>query len=191
MPKPLVNLGGGPGLLEVASYARRGPGRRDRFSPAQIGLIARTVHRAPEVMVKVLTRGGQDLRAVGRHLSYLSRNGELELEADDGVPLSGKGAAKALVEDWDLELDAVRRTADPPISGRRRAPKLVHKMIFSMPPGTPPQKVLSAVRTLAREECRPRCNAGGGYATRRRCRKSGQTRTASFSNGPEPGAGRN
>lgn len=152
MPKLLVNLGGGPGLLEVASYARRGPGRRDRFSPAQIGLIARTVHRAPEVMVKVLTRGGRDLKAVGRHLSYLSRNGELELEADDGVPLSGKGAAKALVEDWDLELDAVRRTADPPISGRRRAPKLVHKMIFSMPPGTPPQKVLSAVRTFAREE---------------------------------------
>ena len=44
---------------------------------------------------------------------------------------------------------------------------------------------------LAWEECRPRCNAGGGDATRRRCRKSGQTRTASFSNGPEPGAGRN
>jgi Relaxase/Mobilisation nuclease domain len=152
MPKPLVNLGGGPGLLEVASYGRRGPGSRDPFSPAQIGLIARTVRRAPEVMVKVLTRGRQDLKAVGRHLSYLSRNGELEVEADDGGPLSGKDAVKALLDDWDLELDAVRRTANPPSAGRRQAPKLVHKMIFSMPPGTPPQKVLSAVRTLAREE---------------------------------------
>jgi hypothetical protein len=152
MPKPLVNLGGGPGLLEVASYGRRGPGRRDHFSPAQIGLITRTVRRAPEVMVKVLTRGGQDLKGVGRHLSYLSRNGELELETDEGVPLSGKDGAKSLVNDWDLELDAVRRTANLPGVGRRQAPKLVHKMIFSMPPGTPPQKVLSAVRTLAREE---------------------------------------
>jgi len=40
-------------LLDVASYARRGPGRRDQLSPAEIELIARTVNRTPEVMVKV------------------------------------------------------------------------------------------------------------------------------------------
>src|SRR5690606_12686973 len=34
----------------------------------------------------------------------------------------------------------------------RKPPKLVHKLVFSMPPGTPPQKVLSAVRNFAREE---------------------------------------
>jgi hypothetical protein len=28
----------------------------------------------------------------------------------------------------------------------------VHKLMFSMPPGTPPQKVLEAVRNLCREE---------------------------------------
>jgi hypothetical protein len=55
-------------LLDIASYARRGPGRRDQLSPAEIEVIARTVHRTPEVMVKVLKRGGQNLGAVARHL---------------------------------------------------------------------------------------------------------------------------
>lgn len=34
----------------------------------------------------------------------------------------------------------------------RNPPKLVHKLMFSMPPGSPPQKVLAAVRNFAREE---------------------------------------
>src|SRR6185437_6174632 len=151
--RSVVNVtGSGNALLEIFSHARRGPGRRDRFSGAQVALIARTVHRAPEVMVKVLTRGGQDARAVGRHLNYLSRDGDLELETDEGPRLEGKGAAKALIEDWDLELDQQRRTAALPSPGDRRPPKLVHKLIFSMPPGTAPEKVLEAVRRLAREE---------------------------------------
>ncbi|MBS0377212.1 MAG: relaxase/mobilization nuclease domain-containing protein [Proteobacteria bacterium] len=153
MTPSVVKLAGiGSPLLEIFSHARRGPGRRDRFSSAQVALIARTVHRAPEVMVKVLTRGGQDARAVGRHFDYLSRDGDLKLETDEGPHLQGKGAAKALVEDWDLALDQERRTAALPQPGQRRTPKLVHKLIFSMPPGTAPDKVLEAVRTLAREQ---------------------------------------
>ena len=34
-------------LLDIASYARRGPGRRDHLSPAEIELIARTASRTP------------------------------------------------------------------------------------------------------------------------------------------------
>ena len=34
----------------------------------------------------------------------------------------------------------------------RKPPKLVHKLMLSMPPGTPPNKVLGAVRNFAREE---------------------------------------
>jgi histidinol-phosphate aminotransferase len=41
-------------LFEPISYGRRGPGRRDRLSPAHIEQIVRTVSRTPEVMVKVL-----------------------------------------------------------------------------------------------------------------------------------------
>jgi hypothetical protein len=147
-----INLGPKP-WLDIGSYPRHGPGRRDRLSPAHIAVITRTVRRAPEVMLKMLNDGGRDLGSVGRHLKYLDRGGELEIETDDGEPLKGKGAAMALIDDWGLDLDEKRRTADLKArKSRKPPPKLVHKMIFSMPAGTPPAKVLGAVKNFAREE---------------------------------------
>src|SRR5215472_8055471 len=104
MPKHLINIGESRALLDIASYARPGPARRDRLSAAEVELISRTVHRAPEVMVKVLTHGGKDLKSVQRHLAYLNRNGELEIETDEGERVTGKGLQKDLLEDWDLDL---------------------------------------------------------------------------------------
>jgi Relaxase/Mobilisation nuclease domain len=151
MPRRPIEFEGRP-LLDIRSLARRGPGRRDYLSSAEIELIARTAYRTPEVMVKVLTRGGQDLGAVRRHLEYLDRKGELEIETDDGQQLSGKGVERELLDDWDLDIEEDRRrtTLDP--RPDRRPPKLVHKVLFSMPPGTPPKKVLEAVKNFAREE---------------------------------------
>jgi type IV secretory pathway VirD2 relaxase len=152
MPKRLVDIPGVP-LLDIASYARRGSGHRDRLSPAEVQQIARTVRRTPEVMVKVLSRGGQDLGAVRRHLDYLRLrdDGELELETDDGQRPSGEGVSKDLLEDWDLDLEEHRRRSD--LEARHsRSPKLVHKLMFSMPAGTPSDKVLTAVKNFAREE---------------------------------------
>ena len=139
-------------LLDIFSYARPGLGRRDRLSAAEIECVRRTVGHAPEVMIKVLSRGGQDLAAVRRHVDYLSRSGELELETDDGERLQGRQLQRTLIDDWDLDLDDHRRQSNLVIPNGRRAPKLVHKLLFSMPPGTPPQKVLAAVRDFAREE---------------------------------------
>jgi hypothetical protein len=152
MPKRLIDVGGARPLLDIASYARRGPGRRDRLSQGEIELITRTVRRTPEVMVKVLSRGGQDLKAIGRHLGYLNRGGEVDFETDDGQRLSGKGVEKELLEDWDLDLEEHRRKADLESRSSRPPPKLVHKLMFSMPAGTPPDKVLVAVKNFAREE---------------------------------------
>jgi hypothetical protein len=105
-------------------------------------------------MVKMLNKGGTSLRAVRRHIQYLDRGGELSIDSDDGEPLKGKGAAAALLEDWDLDLDAKRPTADlKPWWGKgKRQPKVVQKILFSMPAGTPPKKVLVAVKNFAREE---------------------------------------
>ncbi len=152
MPRPLIRVGETP-WLDIGSYGRRGSKRRDRLSPGQLALIARTVRRTPEVMVKMLNAGGRDLPSVARHFEYLDRNGKLEIETDEGEKLKGKGAGSALVDDWELALDADRpSTADHKPRQAGRSPKLVHKMIFSMPAGTPPQKVLEAVRDFAREE---------------------------------------
>jgi hypothetical protein len=147
MPRRLISLRDAKPLLDIASYARRGPGRRDHLPQEEIELIARTVSRTPEVMVKVLSRGGQDLKAVGRHIAYLNRGGEVEVETDDRQRLSGKGVEKQVLEDWDLDLEEHLESRST-----RIPPKLVHKLMFSMPPGTPPNKVLGAVRDFAREE---------------------------------------
>jgi hypothetical protein len=139
-------------LFDLVSYGRGGPRDTGRhFTTAQIEHIRRTVQRAPEAVVKVLRRDSNDLKAVGKHLDYIGRNGKLELESDEGERLSGR-IGKALLDDWDLDIDDVRRQATLAATKGRKPPKLVHKLMFSMPPGTPPDKVLGAVRNFAREE---------------------------------------
>jgi hypothetical protein len=142
----------GEPLLDIVSYGRGGPRENGgRLTSDQIEQIRRTVQRVPEVVVKVLPRASNDLKAAGKHLDYISRYGKLELETDDGERAHGR-IAKALLEDWDLDIDDVRRQGELAATKGRKPPKLIHKLMFSMPPGTPPDKVLAAVRNFAREE---------------------------------------
>jgi hypothetical protein len=137
-------------VFDLLSYGRRGPGLRDRLSPAQIQQIARTVARTPEVMVKVLPAGANSLAAVRQHLAYVGRQGDVELQTDDGQRLQDREAAADLIEDWDLDLAACQ-SALGGLQGRR-APRLVHKLVFSMPAGTPADKVLRATQGFCREQ---------------------------------------
>ena len=141
-----------PPAFDIVSYGRRGPGHPERFSPAQVAQIARTVRHAPEVMVKV-SGGGNSARAVAAHFEYISRHGELEIETDDGELLQGKGAGEKLIDDWDLDIDAILdRSRYQERGGRVAQPKLVHNIILSMPAGTPPERLLRASQAFAREE---------------------------------------
>jgi Relaxase/Mobilisation nuclease domain len=151
MSKRIVRMpSAGSPLLDIFSHARLGPAA-SRFTTAQIEQIRRTVRRVPEVLVKV-TGGGRKLRAVADHLSYISHDGELELETDDGrrVP---KGGQKELLRDWHLELSAGQYRR-PPRGPKTRVPgiKLVHNVVLSMPAPTPPEKVLAAAKVFAREK---------------------------------------
>ena len=139
-------------LFDLVSYGRGGPRKAGRhFTPEQVEQIRRTVQRAPEAVVKVLARDSNDLKAAGKHLDYIGRYGKLDLETDDGERMSGR-SGKALLDDWDLDIDDVRRQGTLIATKGRKPPKLVHKLMFSMPPGTAPDKVLDAVRNLARDE---------------------------------------
>jgi Relaxase/Mobilisation nuclease domain len=151
MAKPRIDLGMARPLLDIASYARRGPGDRLHLSLEEIQVLSRTARRTPEVMVKVLTKGGQDLKAVGRHLAYLSREGDVEIETDDGRRLSGEGTEQVLLEDWDLDLEEARRTRELRSRPGLARPKLVHKVVLSMPAGTPADGLLRAARAFASE----------------------------------------
>ena len=151
MPKPLIEIGPGRPLLDVASYARRGPADRTHLAQEEIQLFNRTVRRTPEVMVKVLTKGGGDRRAVGRHLSYLNREGQVEIETDDGRHLIGQGVERELLEDWDLDVEEARRSRGLSSHPGLVRPKLVHKIVLSMPAGTSPEGLLRSARVFARE----------------------------------------
>lgn len=100
------------------SYGRRGPGRPERFAPEQVGQIARTVRRAPEVMVKV-SGGGNSLGAVAAHFRYITRKGTLEVETDSGERITGVEVGHDLVEDWDLDIDLAIDRWDRMEGGRR------------------------------------------------------------------------
>jgi hypothetical protein len=152
MPKRIFRIREAEPLLDIVSYGRGGPRETGaRLTSAQLGHIQRTVRRTPEAVVKVLPRASNDFKAVGKHMDYIGRKGELELETDDGERLSGR-IGSDLLNDWDLDLDDVRRQATLAATNGRKPPKLVHKLMFSMPPGTPPDKVVGAVRNFAREE---------------------------------------
>jgi hypothetical protein len=139
--------------LDIGSHGRAGSGRRMHLSPGQVEMIGRTVGRTPEVMVKVTSgRGSTSSRGVAAHFSYIGRGGDLEIETDDGERLVGKNAGRQLISDWDLDMDEDRNRPGLFAINRRKPPKLVHKIIFSMPAGTPPKKVLAAVHDFAREE---------------------------------------
>jgi hypothetical protein len=148
MARAPIDLGSGDALLDLRSFGRAA---RVTLTRKQAQTIAYTVKRAPEVVVKV-SGGARTLGGVQAHFAYIGRDGELDVEVDHGFPFAGKGFEKQLVPDWDLDLLAHRRQDERSIVGKRRAPKLVHNLIFSMPPGTPPKKVLAAVRKLAVDE---------------------------------------
>ena len=76
MPKRIFRIREGEPLLDIASYGRGGPRETGgRLTPGQLEQIQRTVRRAPEVVVKVLPRSSNDLKAVGKHLDYVGRKG--------------------------------------------------------------------------------------------------------------------
>lgn len=146
-----IRVGGGAPLLDVASFARQGPAGRVRLSPTQLELIARTVSRAPEVIVKV-SGSAESTAGTVAHLRYIRRSGKLEIETDEGERLRGSGIERDIAADWDL--DSTSAHARGPYRGKTgpKPAKLVHKIILSMPKGTPPEKLLQASRDFAREE---------------------------------------
>ena len=77
-------------FFDPVSYGRALPERGRQLSISEIKLITRTVGRTPEVMLKVVNQGSSSPAGVGRHVGYIGRQGEVELETDDGeiLPVS-------------------------------------------------------------------------------------------------------
>lgn len=142
--------------LPPISYVWETPNRRprraewdipDQAAPGRLTLamrakLERIVRRAPEVMVKITgrTKGVAHLRS---HLAYITRNGELDAETEQGATLAGRSGLKDLQQRWedDVGLD----------DKRRRDGSLSINIILSMPAGTDAIAVKDSARAFAIE----------------------------------------
>ena len=138
--------------LRIGSHGRLVPTKRVHLTPTQVQTVARSSGRAPEVMLKVLSGGATSCKAVSRHLEYIGRKGDVELLTDEGDGIRSREGAGRLPEDWDLDLDELGGARQLSRGPKAKSPRLVHKLVFSMPPGTNPEKVYTAVQSFCREE---------------------------------------
>ena len=106
-------------------------------------------------MIRVVSPGSNTLPAIRIHLQEIGQGKHRALEDDYGEPVCGKTAASDLIEDWDLDLDDLHWRLPYVAPSRRTPPKLVHKILFSMPAGTPPDRLLAAVRAFVLERFAP------------------------------------
>ena len=113
--------------------------------------IERTVSKAPEVMVKITSKknAGKGMLPIRNHLSYISRNGKLELETDQGDIIIGKTALEDLFSDWQT-------SATGSVIPEQSNERLATNLIFSMPKGTPSKELQDCVRNLLHEEIQGR-----------------------------------
>ncbi|MEP7299630.1 MAG: conjugal transfer protein TraS [Burkholderiales bacterium] len=116
--------------------------QRHRAAEIRQRINATVVRRAAQVMVKV-TGGGRGMAAIGAHLRYISRRGDLEFEDDRGVVREGKEALHDLAEQWRYGGSFIDET------GHRRE---AFNIMLSMKSGTDPLMVQRAAREFAQAE---------------------------------------
>lgn len=131
-------LKGRKGRNIVGGYFER-PATETKASGGRQKLAA-TVRKAPEVMVKI-SGGGKDMRSIKAHMDYISRNGEVELEDEQGRIHLGKEDVRDVRDDW-------RGGGIPYADGKKRE---AFNIVLSMPPGTDRASVKNAARAFASE----------------------------------------
>lgn len=128
-----VRLGKGGGATRPPSLSHGAKAR-----------LQRIVGRAPEVMVKITgrSRGTVHLK---QHLDYITRNGRLSAENQDGNSVETRADLRALHDDWLAANTLTERSKPNPSAAQSVG------IILSMPAGTPADRVHEAARTWARE----------------------------------------
>ena len=104
--------------------------------------LMRTVRKAPEVMVKI-SGGGKGMSQIKAHFDYISRNGQVELENEEGEVLSGLESLRDLRDEWQFGQYGL-----PEVGHRKEA----FNVVLSMPPGTSREAVKNAARDFATRE---------------------------------------
>lgn len=139
---PRVSAGGA--RRGFKPHAGTGGGLRTPEARAQFvrQKLRDTVRRAPQVMVK-LAKATKGLRGISNNLTYISRNGKLDIEDQDGHIIRGKEAVGDLKHEW--------HHGGFPIPEHSTMRDAFH-IILSMPKLTDPISVQRAAREFAKRE---------------------------------------
>lgn len=129
----------GLGSVEISPHGRKSRVKR-LISSLSKDTIARLTKKSPEVMVKV-SGGGKTAQHVMAHLSYITRNGQLDAVNDEADRLAAKDELQELMNEWGLD-----------IAKGQGQNKLVFNIVLSMPVGTDPHKLHQAVKDFSRAE---------------------------------------
>ena len=100
------------------------------------------VRRSPQVVVK-LVRAPKGMKGISNNLTYISRDGQLEIEDQDGQVILGKDAVADLKAEW--------RDGGMPIAADSTMRDAFH-LVLSMPTRTDPLAVQRAARDFATRE---------------------------------------
>lgn len=125
------------------SGADGGRSRLARLTPRQ--KLTGIVRRAPEVMLKIGRANIRCLKHMKAAADYISRNGKIEIEDQDGFAHSSKEQVEAVVRQWGLQSQIPQEESlvDRRAHGRR--------IILSMPTGTPTEGFKAACRKWAQD----------------------------------------
>lgn len=111
--------------------------------PATKEKVARTAKKTAEVMVKI-SGGGKNMKHIKAHMDYISRNGDVEIEDENGDIHRGMEDVREVRDAW------AKGKIGIPYEGEKR--KEAFNIVLSMPPGTDRQAVKDAAREFAKEQ---------------------------------------
>ncbi|MDI7776564.1 hypothetical protein [Asticcacaulis sp. EMRT-3] len=98
--------------------------------------------RVPEVMVKI-SGGGNGMNQIKAHFDYISRNGQIALENQDGQIVEGRGEIDHLRDDWQTSGYRIKDETTT---------REAFNIVLSMPEGTDPHQLHKAARDFAKSE---------------------------------------
>lgn len=141
LPRPRRSTRNPLGSAKPVSTGGRLSSRQARANYVRQKLRA-MVRRAPQVVVK-LVRAPKGMKGISNNLTYISRDGLIEIEDQDGQVIQGKEAVADLKAEW--------RDGGMPIAADSTMRDAFH-LVLSMPARTDPLSVQRAARDFAKRE---------------------------------------
>jgi len=141
LPRPRSSKRIALGLAKPASTGGRLSTPHARATYVRQKLQA-MVRRSPQVVVK-LVKSPKGMKGISNNLTYISRDGQLEIEDQDGQIIHGKDAVADLKTEW--------RNGGIPIAADSTMRDAFH-LVLSMPIRTDPLSVQRAARDFAKRE---------------------------------------